>query len=222
MANKTRELFQLERLAFFSDAVFAIAITLLVVEVRLPEIATFTDADVRAALITLLPKYGGFLLSFLVIGRFWVGHHRVFGHLKTSDAGLIWRNLAFLMTIAFMPFPTTVISEYGSLNSAFTFYVVWLILAGVLFHLFAAYAMRTPALCFDHDDRVAREAIVYNSWAPVIIGVLALIVGQFDTTFALISLLAAPLITWAVRTIGRRRTARSGPGPGSGATTGGP
>jgi uncharacterized membrane protein len=204
MANKTRELFQLERLAFFSDAVFAIAITLLVIEVRLPEMEAVTNATLKAALLSLLPQYIGFLISFLVIGRFWIGHHRAFGHLKTCDSKLIWRNLVFLLTIAFMPFPTAVISEFGGMRPAFNFYVVWLIFSGFLFHRVLTYAMRTPALCFDHDDLVEREAIVHSSWAPIIIGVLALFAGQFNPQYAFLPLFGAPLVVWGVGKIGHR------------------
>jgi uncharacterized membrane protein len=202
MANKTREFFQLERLAFFSDAVFAIAITLLVIEVRLPEMDHVTDATLQSALLSLFPKYLGFLISFLVIGRFWIGHHRACGHLKTCDSKLIWRNLMFLMTIAFMPFPTAVISEYGGAGPAFNFYVVWLILAGVLFHRVLTYAMRTPLLCFEHDDVVEREAIVHGSWAPIVIGVLALIAGQFKPEYAFLPLFGAPFVVWFVGRVG--------------------
>ncbi len=208
MANKTRELFQLERLAFFSDAVFAIAITLLVIEVRLPELDDVTNTTLRTALIALLPKYIAFLISFLVIGRFWIGHHRAFGHLKTCDATLVWRNLIFLLTIAFMPFPTAVISEYGGLTVGFNFYVIWLIISGLLYHRVIAHAMRAPALSFDHDDPIDRDGLVHASWAPVVIGVLALIFGQFDRAYALIPLIGAPVVVWATGSIGQRYAAR--------------
>jgi uncharacterized membrane protein len=211
MANKTRELFQLERLAFFSDAVFAIAITLLVIEVRLPEMEAVTDASLRAALLELFPRYIGFFVSFLVIGRFWIGHHRAFGHLKTCDSKLIRRNMLFLMTIAFMPFPTAVISAFGGIGAAFSFYVLWLIFSGFLFRFVVKYAMQTPALLFDHDDIVEREAIVHGSWAPIIIGLLALIAGQYSPQYAFLPLFGAPLIIWLVGVAGRHYAGRRKP-----------
>ena len=83
---------QLERMTFFSDAVFAIAMTLLVIEVRVPEIHVHSDLALGQALLDLLPKYIGFVVSFMVVGRFWVGHHAVMGLLKGLDRRLVWIN----------------------------------------------------------------------------------------------------------------------------------
>jgi uncharacterized membrane protein len=97
----------LDRLVFFSDAVFAIAITLLVLEIRVPHLAR--DASTVAywqALVDLIPSLFAFVLSFLVIGRFWMGHHERYGVLDHFDARLLWPNTLYLMAIAFMPFAT--------------------------------------------------------------------------------------------------------------------
>jgi uncharacterized membrane protein len=209
MANKSRDLFQLERLAFFSDAVFAIAITLLVIEIHVPEIEDVTDASLGAALMALIPKYIGFLVSFLVIGRFWIGHHNAFSHLKTCDDKLIWRNLIFLMMIAFMPFPTALISEFGGNRLAFSVYTLWLIGVGFLYHFVLAYALRTPALQLDHDDPVEREALVHGSWAPIVVGVLAFIAGMWRPEYAFVPLFGAPLLVRAVRLVGLRRARKT-------------
>lgn len=130
MTEKTHDQFQLERLAFFSDAVFAIAITLLIIEVRLPATTPETERGIAQGLADLIPQYIGFFVSFFVIGRFWIGHHRVFGRLKRVDDILVWRNLLFLMTIAFMPFPTALVSHYVSTRVAVGAYAGWLTLAG--------------------------------------------------------------------------------------------
>lgn len=98
---------QLERLVFFSDAVFAIAITLLVIEIHVPTLPVgSTDAAAWHELAQLGPSLFAFVLSFLVIGRFWMGHHRVFGMIHRYDDSLAWPNLHYLLGIAFMPFAT--------------------------------------------------------------------------------------------------------------------
>jgi uncharacterized membrane protein len=209
MTNRGRDLFQLERLAFFSDAVFAIAITLLVIEVRMPELESVTDADLANALLSLTPKFIGFLVSFLVIGRFWIGHHTVFSHLKTCDAKLVWRNLLLLLTIAFMPFPTALLSEYGGNRVAFAVYASWLIAVGVFYHRVVVHALGTPALLFDHDDAVSRQALIHASWAPIIVGLLALASGLYHPPYAFIPLLGAPLIVAATRALGYRFAKKS-------------
>ena len=97
----------LERLVFFSDAVFAIAITLLVIEIHIPELPeNASNREAWIELLKLFPSLFGFALSFIVIARFWAGHHRIFGMAEHYDDSFVWPNLFLLMSIAFMPFAT--------------------------------------------------------------------------------------------------------------------
>jgi uncharacterized membrane protein len=122
----------LERLIFFSDAVFAISITLLALEIRLPAgEETLNNVELAAALLSIWPKYFGFVLSFLVIGFFWISHHRKFRYIWRYDRRLIFLNLLLLMVIAFIPFPTSVLSEHGN-RTATIFYALVIILGGLI------------------------------------------------------------------------------------------
>ena len=96
----------LDRLVFFSDAVIAIAITLLVLDIRLPEAAGGAMLGLARPLLNLWPKLLGYFVSFWVIALYWVAHHRCFRHIHSYDRRLIYLNFLFLMFIAFMPFPT--------------------------------------------------------------------------------------------------------------------
>jgi uncharacterized membrane protein len=127
-----RDLLGLERLIFFSDAVFAIAITLLALDIRLPIGGESpSNAQLLAQLLEIWPKYLAYLVSFLAIGTFWLGHHRRFRFIKRCDRGLLTLNLLFLMVIAFIPFPTSVISESGN-RTATIFYALTVILGGLM------------------------------------------------------------------------------------------
>jgi uncharacterized membrane protein len=122
----------LERLIFFSDAVFAIAITLLALDLRLPGGGESpNNAQLLTQLLEIWPKYLAYLVSFLAIGTFWLGHHRRFRFIRRYARGLLTLNLLFLMVIAFVPFPTSVISESGN-RTATIFYALTMILGGLM------------------------------------------------------------------------------------------
>jgi uncharacterized membrane protein len=95
------------------DAVFAIVMTLLVLDITIPEIAQPSlQAELPRRLLELWPKLYSYSLSFIVLGLFWTFHHRSFHYIKRSDNGLIWLNIFFLMFIALTPFSTSLIGEY--------------------------------------------------------------------------------------------------------------
>ncbi len=103
---------ELQRTLYFSDAVFAIAITLLVLDIRLPEVS---EEQLRAELPSLVlglgPEFLSFVVTFLVIGFYWLAHHRMFHYINRYDGRLLWINILFLMSVAFLPFPTSVLSN---------------------------------------------------------------------------------------------------------------
>lgn len=122
----------LERMIFFSDAVFAIAITLLVIEIHVPEIHGNTDRDFLVALAQMLPKFLGFFVSFFVIGAFWAGHHRALDCARHWDPKLIGPNLMLLSAVAAMPFFTAFMSEYPGARVPIALYCSWMVLTALL------------------------------------------------------------------------------------------
>ncbi|MGH2553528.1 MAG: TMEM175 family protein [Chitinophagaceae bacterium] len=130
--NELRKEFQLDRLILFSDAVFAIAITLLVIEIRIPDIHTdVSDRILLDELAHLIPRFIGFVMSFMMIGLYWTVHHRMFGFVTNFDNKLLWLNLFFLFFVALMPFSTGFYGEYSGvelftkrLKIPMTFYVL--------------------------------------------------------------------------------------------------
>ena len=129
----------LERIVFFSDAVFAIAITLLALEIRLPSLPeSATNAQLRAALGALWPHYLSYMISFLAIGMMWIAHHRAFRQVHWYSDRLMLLNILFLMMIGFLPFPTAVIGEFGNAVSTI-FYAAAMAAAGLIFALLWQY-----------------------------------------------------------------------------------
>ncbi len=112
--SELKKEFQLERLILFSDAVFAIAITLLVIEIKVPEVDRHiaTDHLLLEQLGELIPKFVGFFISFMIIGLYWTIHHRMFGYVVNYTRRMLWLNLFFLLAVALMPFSTAFYSEF--------------------------------------------------------------------------------------------------------------
>jgi len=106
--------FQLERFILFSDAVFAIAITLMAIELKVPEIPKqlVTERLLLESLDHLIPKFVGFLISFFIIGLYWQVHHRMFGYVINFTRRTLWLNLIFLLAVVLMPFSTAFYSVY--------------------------------------------------------------------------------------------------------------
>jgi uncharacterized membrane protein len=100
------------RIEAFSDGVFAIAITLLVLGIQVPRAATLGPGGLGRALVALWPHYLAFVTSFATILAMWVNHHRIFVFVRTSDHFLLYWNGLLLLLITFLPFPTTLLAEY--------------------------------------------------------------------------------------------------------------
>jgi uncharacterized membrane protein len=113
--NELKKEFQIERMILFSDAVFAIAITLMAIEIKVPVIEhDVTDKLLLKALGHLVFKFAGFLISFFIIGLYWTVHHRMFSFVENYNGKLLWLNLLFLLSIVLMPFSSGLYGEYSN------------------------------------------------------------------------------------------------------------
>lgn len=193
----------LERLIFFSDAVFAIAITLLVIELGVPHIAGGPDAAHRAlmALAERVPKFSGFLVSFLVIGAFWANHHRAFGLVGQHDPSFVWPNLHLLLVIAFLPFATGFMSENVDQAVPNIFYALSLAAAGLLQLRLLKRALR-PEFAAPGASESEMRLILRRGWAVPIASVLSILVALVVPALATTTFITIPLIG---RLLTRRR-----------------
>jgi uncharacterized membrane protein len=166
-----------ERLAFFGDAVFAIAITLLALDISVPE--DLPDSDVAHAVREAVPAIGAYLLSFLVIGALWLAQHALFRLIATVDRWLLFCYFALLAIVAALPFPTKLISEYGDTTTGTAFYAASIFLAVALYCVMYLRLIAKPALTTPHTTptqmtetfrRSVVVALVFATSVPVAFG----------------------------------------------------
>ncbi|MGN6270629.1 MAG: TMEM175 family protein [Sphingomonas sp.] len=186
---------QLERLIFFSDAVFAIAITLLVIELRAPDLPFAASIhDHLLALSQLIPGFIGFIISFFVIGAFWAGHHRTLALAESWDERLILPNLTMLFAIAAMPFFTAYLSANPGTRLPALLYCGWLLVAA-LFNVRLQRIVCAPPIV-DPKAPAVRVAHVKRRGVAVALGALTAILAVALLPlpgFGLIALATIPL-----------------------------
>jgi uncharacterized membrane protein len=155
----------LERIEFFSDAVIAIAVTLLAIDIKPPEVEL---TQLPMALVGLAPRLGIFALSFLIIGSFWVGHHVTFTFIRQYDYRLVWLNLVFLLFVALIPFASALLGAYLFEQTAVMIYSTIIASAGFSRAGIWEYAVRNHRL-IDKDVPLAiiRNNRIRNLIAPV-------------------------------------------------------
>jgi uncharacterized membrane protein len=186
-----------ERLAALTDGVVAIAITLLVLDIRLrPDAGDLSDPDMLQVLLALWPKYFGYVLSFLVIGNFWIVHTRRFRALKTADGSLMWLNLLFLLAIGFVPFVTSVLSENDG-GVATILYAATMTLASISLSLMWWYASRHDL--FESADSARGHFLRSASTAAIFLASIAVAVFNADYARYVWLLLIPASFGWRLR-----------------------
>ena len=183
----------LERLVFFSDAVFAIAITLLILEVHVPHLPRHSaDVAYLQALADLAPSLIGYVVSFWVVGMFWLGHHRVFSLANRHSPRMLGWNLFLLGVIAFMPFATAFWAQNtGSLVPAL-FYCATL-LAAALLNVKVVWIATGPEMVDPATDPASIFYCRRRSLSVVLGAATAILLGIFFPPFAQVALASIPV-----------------------------
>jgi uncharacterized membrane protein len=138
---EAEEQYGVARLVAFSDGVFGFAITLLITSIPWPELPRSASADqIGQQLLALLPNFYSYVLSFYIIGIYWVAHHRAFRYIIKFDTTLVWMNLTLLLLIAFLPFSTSLLGRYPNIAIINALYATTLATLSLLYLLLWWYA----------------------------------------------------------------------------------
>ena len=145
----------MQRVVAFTDGVFAIAITLLVLNLSIPDVR---DERLAEELATQWPELLAYLLSFAVVGRFWLIHHRVFAAVSSFDSRLMSLNLTYLAFVVLVPFTTEVLGEYGDTSVAAMIYAAVLGVAALLNWLMIRHIVQRAQVREELREETARYA----------------------------------------------------------------
>jgi len=195
-----------DRLVFFSDAVFAIAMTLLVIDLHVPETETGTALDVLA---NEWPAFFAYALSFTIIALNWMSHHRKFRVIQSHDGTLMFLSLVLLFFIAFVPFPTSLLSTYAPEPVAVVLYAFTVGLLSVLQFTIWAYAYRKGLVSSEVDRPMFRYLIVDQISTPIVFWGSIPIALFWDGTIAMYSWFLLFPLAWVGGIIQKRIAAQA-------------
>lgn len=182
----------LNRFEAFRDGVFAIAMTLLVIEIKLPNLSRATALEAVSEILHIAPHLLSYVTSFLVIGVIWLNHHVLFHFLKRVDRNTLTLNLILLMCIAFIPYSTALIGNYSKLQPVIAFYGLSLTLTGVVYNLLWFYVVRQ----YLWGHRQYRNFVFYASLSSLgypMLYALATLSSWFNTTLSVVLYVLIPL-----------------------------
>ena len=178
----------------FSDGVFAIIVTLLVLELRVPVLPeNFSTQDVLKELLRLFPKFFSFAMSFVIVAIFWVNHHQFFHSLEKTDRAMLWYNNLLLFWLSFVPFPTAFIGEHPVSMIPVMLYGAVLFFAGVSFNLMLRHAVKAKLFLKSVSDEVLNQSVKRGVIGPVVYFVS--IISAFISVYVSLSIfLLVPVI----------------------------
>jgi len=177
--------FTVERVSALSDGVFAVAITLLVLSIAVPTITGhLTSAKLAHGLANLWPHFFAYVLSFIIIGMFWMSHHALFSAIQEVDKGLLWINMIYLLLIVFVPYPTSLLALFGDVSTAVIFYAAIMAAAGLMQALLGFYATRNHRLVDDAFDLREANNYIRHSLEMASVFLLSIVIAPFNSSAA--------------------------------------
>ena len=192
-----------ERVVTLTDGVFAIVLTLLVLEIAVPD--HLSEQSLRHVLEELRPSVVAWVISFMITAMYWMAHRDLFLRVRWVNRDLVWLNLLFLLPVGLIPFASSLLGKYPDDATALRFYGVVLIVATTMRLVLYAYVVRRPAL-LDPERVPERIGIGLTiAAAPVLVYVIAMAVAGASTTASLILYFSVPILYFLLVTLLRDR-----------------
>jgi uncharacterized membrane protein len=195
----------LGRIVAFTDGVMAVAITLLVLNFDVPELPSGREDELGEALVDLLPTFLAYVLSFALVGRFWVVHHNLFQRLRSFDGLLMALNLVFLALIALVPFATDLLDSYTKQPLAAAVFGGTLGLAALANWLMHRHILRAE-LVKEHHRQAASDSAGAMAFGLTAAFLLSVPLAFVSVYIAQALWLSTVLVLYPLRRLGRRTT----------------
>lgn len=182
------------RLEAFSDCIYGIAATLLVLDLRVPVLTSFETADFRRSLLTLLPAFLGFFFSFFTIAVFWVNHHHFFHAVTKVNGKVLWYNNFHLFWIATIPFTTALIGRYHTQAIPVVVYALSMLLAAISLMATIHYVFFRSNLLETGYPEKQKQSEFRRGFLGIYLYLLAIVCAPLNVNIALIIFAITPLI----------------------------
>lgn len=192
-----------DRVVAFTDGVFAIIITILVLEIAVP--ADLSEDSLRSSLDEVGPTLLAWVISFLITGMYWVWHRDLFTQIRSVNRDVVWLNLLVLLPVSLIPFASSVLGEYHDEPLALHVYGAVLVTASLMRMVLFRYVMRRPELLWASPTDHRRRVGMLLAAAPIGIYVVAMVVADPAPTVSLVLYFTAPLLYFALVTVLRQR-----------------
>jgi TMEM175 potassium channel family protein len=179
--------FEKNRMEALIDGIFAVALTLLVLDIKLPEGEIYTtNTELWKRLLELERHFVIYAISFVVIGIYWVAHHVQFHYVRYTDRRLIWINMLFLLLVSFLPFATDLVGDHEDLVLPCEIYGVTLLALSALSYLHLRYLSRHPHLATPDLNSVAVKLLKKRIALFTLVPLLSMAIAFYNTRMALL------------------------------------
>jgi len=182
------------RIEALTDGIFAIAMTLMVFDIKVPAVTQMNQLNLRHELIQLWPRFLAYVISFVMLGVYWVGHHNQYHYIRRTDRPFLWINIFFLMGVSLIPFSTGLLGQFPEDRTALGVYGLNLIMVGGFLYAHWSYATREHRLVQRQiSSEVVRQA-KYRIMIGPVASILAICASFVSTRLSLMIFAFIPLL----------------------------